>query len=223
MRRAVELYVAERDARESRREGRTVRSNASHRLHRYVLGQDERGRAPAVLAAPVANIALYALTERDLQAWRDGLPDELKASTRKRLVNDFKAGLNAAAATNRSNLPATLPGTIKHGLKVPGGEDDEPVARDNQILSDGQVAQLIAAAKAVDSEHGEGGDLYRMVLTLAATGRGFAGGAAARLGLPDRCRPPLASGESEGQREDWKYSGTDWSGRHGRACTGGGR
>ena len=58
----VEGYTAARDARESRRKGRTVRSDASQRMGKHVL------------SAPVADVALHSLKEADLSAWRDGLP-----------------------------------------------------------------------------------------------------------------------------------------------------
>ena len=183
MRQAIETYAAERDARDSCREGRPVRSNARQRLTRHVLGQDARGKEPAIPPAAVAAVALHELGERDLQVWREGLPDDMKASTQKRLINDFKAALNAAAATYRARLPSTLPATIKHGLKVPNSGDDEPIARDNQILKDGEVAWLITTAHAIDSERGEDGDLYRMVLVLAATGARFS--QVARLRVSD--------------------------------------
>ena len=43
VRTAVETYIRERNARDSRRAGREVRSDVGHRLRRYVLGQEERG------------------------------------------------------------------------------------------------------------------------------------------------------------------------------------
>ena len=165
---AVEEYLAERDERASRRAGRDLRSNASHRLGRHVPGREAYGKQPAVPPSPIAEIALHNLTEADLTAWRDALPETIKATTRKRLVNDFKAALNAAAVGHRKKLPASIVATIQHGLKIPV-EDDEPIARDNQILADAQVARIVAAAREVDEE----GDTYRLVLLLAATGARF--------------------------------------------------
>jgi integrase len=54
------------------------------------------------------------------------------------------------------------------------------VARDNQILSDAQVARLVAAAREVGDEEG---DDFRMVLVLAATGARFS--QVARLRVAD--------------------------------------
>src|SRR5262245_49470082 len=56
---AIEAYIADRDARDSRRKGRAVRSDASQRLGRHVLGQDKRGKQAAIAAAPLADVALY--------------------------------------------------------------------------------------------------------------------------------------------------------------------
>src|SRR5690606_36940438 len=44
VRSAVETYIMGRDARDSRRKGRQVRSDAGQRLGRYILGQDKRGK-----------------------------------------------------------------------------------------------------------------------------------------------------------------------------------
>ncbi|WP_348640707.1 hypothetical protein [Mesorhizobium sp. AA22] len=54
---AVETYIAERDARDSRRKGRAVRSDAGQRLRRYVLGQDKRGKQEARRATGVGDLA----------------------------------------------------------------------------------------------------------------------------------------------------------------------
>ena len=49
-----------RNARHSRRAGRTVRSDAGHRLPRYVIGQKARGKQKAIPAARLADVALHA-------------------------------------------------------------------------------------------------------------------------------------------------------------------
>ena len=168
-------YIAERDARDSRRRGRPVRSDASRRLGRYVLGADARGVREAIPGAPLADVALYALSETDLREWRKALPGKLKATSQHRLVSDLKAALNAAYMANRQRLDPGLPAIVKHGLRPTGigAEDSEPVARDNQILTDAQVARLIAAAREIDAEQERDGDLYRLAIVLAATGARF--------------------------------------------------
>lgn len=168
---AVTAYAEMRDRRASSRAGRPVLSDAANRLARHVTGRGARGRREAVAPTPLASVDLHRLTERHLMKWYKALPGDMKASGRQRLINDLKAALNAAAATNRDRLPANLPGIIKHGLRaIDAGEDAEPVARDNQILTDGQVARLVKAAGEIDARRGWEGDLYRMVLVLAATG-----------------------------------------------------
>jgi integrase len=186
---AVMAYIADRDKRETRRRGRPVRSDA-HRLERYVIGREERGRRKAIAATKIANVALHALTESDLLRWRNSLPDTLKATNRQRTVNDLKAALNAGYATHRGRLDASLPAIIKHGLKASGNDEDEaePIARDNQILTDAQIGRLIQAAREVDDEQGRAGDLYRMVVVLAATGARF--GQVARMRVGDCQRKP---------------------------------
>lgn len=174
VRSAVETYVADRDNRESKRAGRPIRSDAGQRLGRYVIGQPARGNRKAIDASPVAEAKLHKLKERDLLAWRNGLPDSLKATTRQRLVNDLKAALNAAYEVNRDRLPPAFPVVVKHGLKAIGDVDHaEPVARDNQILSDGDIGRLLRAARQIDDEQGWEGDLFRMIVVLAATGARF--------------------------------------------------
>jgi hypothetical protein len=96
VRSAVESYVKERDARERRRTGRDVLSDAGTKLRRYVLGQEKRGNQEAAEAAALASVYLHALKEDDLITWREGLPEDLKVTTKQRFVNDPKAALNAA-------------------------------------------------------------------------------------------------------------------------------
>lgn len=172
---AVESYIASRDARDSKRAGRPIRSDAGQRLRRYVIGQPARGKQAEVPPTPLTAIPLHNLKENDLQSWKAGLPDSLKATSRQRLVNDLKAALNTAYASNRERLSPTLPAIVKHGLKAEDLEDDEavPLARDNQILTDGEIARLLKAAREIDSEQDWGGDLFRLVLVLAATGSRF--------------------------------------------------
>ncbi len=152
-------YIRMRDARASAQAGRPVKSDASSRLGRYVLEDAKFGRA-----------YLAEASEEDLLHWRGALPATLKASTRFRLINDLKAALNAAAKIYRKRLPADMVQTIKHGLSIGRSEADvAPVARENQILTDDQVCDIINAA----FEHDPDGDLGRMILLLAATGARF--------------------------------------------------
>ena len=104
---AVETYIAARDLREAKRHSRTIRSDASQRLGRYVLSPDVR----------VSRVTLQNLEAKDLQMWRRELPQTLKATTGQRLVNDFKAALNAAYNANMSRLGPDLPAIIKQGLR----------------------------------------------------------------------------------------------------------
>ncbi|WP_258608521.1 hypothetical protein [Mesorhizobium sp. AR10] len=174
VRHVVEDHISMRDARESKREGRAVRSDASRRLARHILGQPGRGKQLPILPAPLASISLYSLKESDLLAWREALPVAMKFATRQRLINDLKSALNGAYATHRERLDPMLPAVIKHGLKLQH-EDDElaPVARENQILSDETIGRLLTAARDVDLEQEWDGDLFRLMVILAATGARF--------------------------------------------------
>lgn len=190
---AVETYIAERDARDSRRKGRAVRSDAGQRLGRYVLGQAKRGGQEAVPAAPLASVTLHMLKESDLLTWRAGLPDELKGSTEQRLINDLKAALNGAYAAHREKLDPTLPAIIKHGLKAEKSDSDDavPLARDNQILTTAQVGTVLAAAREIDAEQEWDGDLFRFVVVLAATGARFSQIARMKVGDVQRAQGRL--------------------------------
>jgi integrase len=156
--RALELYVAGRDDRDSKRAGRPVRSDASSRLNLHVLSDPE-----------LPYIKLAELTEGHLREWQRGL-GELKGTSKRRLINDVKAALNAAYLDNRTSLPSDFPAMIKVGLKpVFAADPDEPVARVNQVLGDEQVRSIVRAAAEID----EDGDFGRLVLVLAATGARF--------------------------------------------------
>ncbi len=172
VREAVETYVAARDKRDSARAGREVRSDAHTRLSRYVLSAD------------IASVALDELEKQALKGWRAALPDTLRRTTVQRLVNDFRAALNGAYEEHETRLAAAFPATVRAGLCPPVDDegDPEPVARDNQILSDAQVGRLIAAARDVDAEQGWDGDLCRVVIMLAATGARFSQVARLKVG-----------------------------------------
>jgi len=179
VRSAVESYVKERDARERRRTGRDVRSDAGTKLRRYVLGQEKRGNQEAAEAAPLASVHLHALKEDDIITWRESLPENLKVTTKQRFVNDLKAALNAAwprLSADRKKLNPTFLAIVKAGFKAEriDDDDDASVARDNQILTDDEVGAILQAAREVDQEQGFEGDLYRIVVCLAATGARYA-------------------------------------------------
>ena len=156
---AVEEYANMRDARDSARKGRLVRSDGRSRLTRYVKVDEQ-----------LAGKLLYELTEADLKAWRARIPG-LKILTRQRLANDLKAALNYFYQAHRRSLPNDFPITVKYGLKSDEcfWEHGETRARDNQILEDGQVRELVRLAW----EHDADGDFALVVLLLAATGARF--------------------------------------------------
>ncbi|MFI0843956.1 tyrosine-type recombinase/integrase [Mesorhizobium sp. IMUNJ 23232] len=175
---AIKDYVAERDARDIKRKGRQVRSDASRRLHRYILGQPKRGRSAAIPPHPIAAIALNDLKESDLEAWRDGLPATLKITSKKRMLNDVKAALNSKYKANKATLSEGLPGIILSGLRLPDAvdmdEDEEAsIAREGQILADSDIIRLLAIGRTVDAVLGMEGDLFRLLVVMNATGARF--------------------------------------------------
>jgi integrase len=156
---AADEYAALRDARDSARAGRPIRSDGRSRLTRYVVVDEQ-----------LAKISLQDLTEADLKAWTGRLTG-LKVLTRQRLANDLKAALNHCFQNHRRALPADFPITVKVGLKSDEHywEQGETVARQNQILEDRQVREIIRLAQEQDEE----GDFALLVILLAATGARF--------------------------------------------------
>jgi integrase len=151
VRQVVESYLAER----RERDARTARL-AEWRMAHHVLG------------APLADLPLAALTEAALQDWRSGLrcggrgarPDAaLAASSVRRVMNDVRAALGAAARRERCG-PEVL-AAIRDGLRSPHGADRP---RGKQVLTDDDVRRLVQAAYEVDEDFGD------LLLTLAATG-----------------------------------------------------
>jgi integrase len=162
VRSAAEAYIKARDARDSKKAGRQVRSDAHQRLTRHLLGRDGK-----IDPAPLAAVAMHKLKERDLRGWLGAI--DCVASGRERLASDLKAALNATFEREYERLPAELPNIIKRGLKIEA-EARHELARENIILSDGEVTMLLKAIKQVDDEDAREVDLYRLHLVLAATG-----------------------------------------------------
>ena len=159
VRTSIEGYIAMRDARirvaypKSKR-----RSDGESRLTRYVLNDE------------LADTPLPDLTEGMLASWKQRLAPHCAPGSRARTMNDLKAALNLAHRNHRKRLPPDFSETVRWGLS-----NDKTVpavkarARDNQILSDDTVRNIVAAAAAYDPD----GDVGRMVLVLAATGARF--------------------------------------------------
>jgi integrase len=142
---------------------------AQSRMKRYILSD------------AIAAVDLAKLAEKDLKEWSQRLPSDLEIGSKRRIRTDFKAALNEAFRLHRKTLPADLPTTIRHGLAE--SQRQSPAARDKQILSDADVRRLIIAASEIDTEDNWAGDLYRVIIVLAATGARFS--QAARLRVVD--------------------------------------
>lgn len=172
---ACEAYMRMSDDRDSSRSGRAVKSVARSTLTLYVMGSS------------IAPIALHKLTATNLANWRKGLTG--KATSQQRIVNDLRAALNEADSEK------TFSSVFKVGLKAPKIEQDDEVevARENQILTDAQIILINAAAQEVDAADGWDGDLFRIVLLIAATGARFSQVARLRVGdlQPDGDKPRI--------------------------------
>lgn len=157
---AVNAYIGVREAREAAIKGKFtgLKRDARSRLTKHVLRDVELSSTP-----------LHRLTEDDLRSWLGRLPQLAPASVR-RLVNDLKAALNASGRAHRARMPIELAGTIKEGL---ASEEAHVAAARKQVLTDEEIRRLIAGAWQIDAETEWGGDLARLVVTLAATGARF--------------------------------------------------
>jgi integrase len=158
VRETVEAYAAGRRKRAQKQEG--------------ARPEDAQGRLSLhVLSHPVADKRLDALSDEDLADWRDSLPGNLSNSTVRRIVNDFRATLNGVSTKVLKRLPATYLMTVKLGLKA--GEAEPAAARDGAALPDADIRRIVNAAKTVDDLGEWAGDLFRLVVVLAATGARF--------------------------------------------------
>lgn len=154
---AIEQYLVMRDARDSQVEGREVRSDGSYKLSRHV-SQNES----------FLDIRLDALTEADLLEWANSLDDTLKGSTKRRIITDLKAALNAMYRKERRRLPSELAETIRFGLAAEAiGSEPVDIARENQILDNETIRQVVKHSYEIDDDFG------LLVLVLAATGARF--------------------------------------------------
>jgi integrase len=153
---AVAAYVKTRIAR-AERAGR----DAKTRLARHVLSDKK-----------LASLPVERVTARALSDWRSRLPTMSPAGI-NRLLNDFRAALNARVASHWRDLPPTMAKEIEAGLKaLPGAES----AR-HALLSDTDVRRVVETAYDVDE------DLGALVLVLAGTGARFS--QAARVTVAD--------------------------------------
>ena len=162
VRAAVDEYVAAYEARwRARTGGQVGRRAARGQLSRHVLKD------------ALADTPLHELTREKLKAWRKRVADNgLAVATVRRICNDFRAALNAAAEAYHARLPPALLLEIKSGLAAIE-QGYSPVAREAQVLPDADVRRIIAASWEADAEGNWEGDLARLVLVLAATGARF--------------------------------------------------
>ena len=123
---AVRDYIDERERYETGR-----KRDARSRLSRHVL------------SAPLADIPLHLLTERDLTGWRAQLAAGLAWGSIRRTTNDLKAAFNRAARISRAQLPAHISVVVRNGCAVK--EESSPVPREAQVPCDEEVRGVIRA------------------------------------------------------------------------------
>lgn len=177
-------YVAMHDARHFARRGRAVRSDASQRIHRYLLGQSARGRQQASPPAAIVTAKVSDLRKADLVKWRSSLPKDLKLATVTRLCSDLKAALGKWYEDNSDFADPKFREMVRIGLKRPDDqiESGGHEVREDQLLPKEAVERIVQAARDLDREDDWGGDLHRMILLLAATGSRFSQIARLRVG-----------------------------------------
>lgn len=131
--------------------------------------------AKHVLTDPnISAVLLADLTAAHIRDWRRQLRKKALAETTvRRISNDFRAALNTARREHRSQLPSNLAGEIKDGFEITADDPPASSERPNIILTEDQLRALLKAAKKIDNEDNWEGDLYHLVLGLAATGARF--------------------------------------------------
>lgn len=160
VRSAISAYIEGCEAREAKyRNGLALRRQTRSRLTKHVLSK------------ALADKAIQALTVDDLQTWRSDTAAILTDGSVRRITNDFRAALNAVVRRYAAQLPSTITMTIRNGLAAQ--TSSAPVAREAQILPDADVRRIVTVAADIDASGGWDGDLYRLVLVLAATGLRF--------------------------------------------------
>jgi integrase len=152
-----------------------VANHVNARIARSARGQDAKTRlGKHVLSdTKLAALPVGRLTARVLNDWRASLPTTMTPAGINRLLNDFRAALNAHVAAHWRDLPATLSKEIETGLKALPGAGNARHA----LLSDADVRRAVEAAYDVDD------DLGNLVLILASTGARFS--QAARITVID--------------------------------------
>lgn len=132
-----------------------------------------------VLTSAIIDIELNKLTKADLKAFRAELAasktksgEPLHVGTVRRICQNVSAALNHAA---RENDAITLTqDVVTAGFKAPLTEVYVNSRNaQSQVLNDRDIKAIVAAAQELDAERNVGGDLYRLVLVLAATGARF--------------------------------------------------
>jgi integrase len=151
----------------------SIRSAVNEYLNERSTALDARGKLKHLFAdKTLAEKPIAALTVGDLAKWRASLLKKLTEASARRVANDVRACLNAAARRHREKLPPSIRDTIHDGLAVSRGVkvDNE---REKQILSVADIKRLIEATMELDREKGWGSDLVAMLVALAATGARF--------------------------------------------------
>lgn len=161
VRMAGESYLSAIEDRELREKGKASKLSRS-RFNTHIFSDK------------IADLFLHTLQSIDLIEWRRRTRSkEIKETTLRRISNDFRAALNAARVPYRSRLPDGFTETIKDGFAISPDDPSADSERPNIILKDEQVRKLIHAAAEIDAEEEWEGDLYRIVVGLAATGARF--------------------------------------------------
>jgi integrase len=172
VREATERYLRFRDGR--LRE--LAHSRAKSILNKYVLRH------------PIAALELDEVTEEVLRNWRKGLATVsaktptgfLSVGSIDKITKEFRPALMRALKGSR--LTAA---TVEDGLAA-DVDEEAPNSRPRQLLDEETVKRIVSAAHEVDIERGYNGDLYRLVLVMAATGARFSQVQALTVGDVDR-------------------------------------
>lgn len=162
VRSAVDAYIGAFEARQMKNRG-TITGEARSRFSSHILSDEK-----------IVDLPLHKLQSSDIIEWKKRVrANAITETTVRRIASDLRAALNAARVQNRTRLPAGFAEMVKDGFAI--GPDD-PAAeseRPNIILDDDEVRLIVRTAAIIDEEQGWDGDLYHLVVGMAATGGRF--------------------------------------------------
>lgn len=122
----------------------------------------------------IAGLQLNLLRSQDIRDWKERIRKKnLKETTVRRIANDFRAALNESGTKYYDKLTERFLVEVRDGFKISHHDPAAVSERPNIVLRDADIGKLLDAAREIDAECRWDGDLYALVVALAATGARF--------------------------------------------------